>query len=172
MPRPEVGSVGWRPTSCAGAGDGSREVNLDAGRLWYAGCFGGDAALLTARRLWRRPFLSLEGLRLVRLLCITGIDPPSWDWRLGMPFRLGLMGALLPVLELLTLRRCEKTLGGSSIGSAGGEAAVAGAGCFEALGGDRLLLGEDSVDFWDDVLGGGLGGVGDSPFFFFFFSVD
>jgi hypothetical protein len=71
---------------------------------------------------------------------------------------------------LLVLRRCEDILRGFGDEASAGDV-IDFAGVFEDLEGE-VLLGGDSLDFLDDILGGGLGGKGESPFFFFcFFSI-
>jgi len=105
-----------------------------------------------------------------RLLWMMGIDRPSWDWRSGVPSLLGLAGgvALLPTTALDWAaragrwRECDVALGFD------GDVINGWAGSREDFEGDssssRLFL-----SFCDDFRGGGLGGSGDSLFFFLSF---
>jgi len=98
---------------------------------------------------------------------MTGTDRPSWDWRSGVPSLLGLAGGIaLLVWGAARLGR------GSEYAVAlafDGDVINGWAGSREDLEGDssssRLFL-----NLCDDCRGGGLGGSGDSRFFFFFLS--
>jgi hypothetical protein len=116
--------------------------------------------VILGNELFRR---SCGNVRPARLLCMTAIDSPNWDWRSGAPSLLGRTGGVL-------LLEGEETLRGFDSGDSEGDVITGMAGVCDNFEGESCTSG-DLLNFWDDFRGGGLGGNGDRRFFFFFFSL-
>jgi hypothetical protein len=84
------------------------------------------------------------------------------DCRSGAPSLLGRTGGLL------FWRVCEGTVLGFAGDNSSGEVMTSCAGACDGLEGDSCSSGRFFLNFCDDFRGGGLGGNGESLFFFFF----
>lgn len=125
-------------------------------------------------RLWR---LS-ESDEDERLLWTTGMGRLIWDWRSGVPSRLGRAGGapLGDVTAGVAVWALVVMAGGMGL-LAVDEAMIGRAGSRADLEGDDSCtsrgesLGGESLNFVDDFLGGGLGGGAAPSLLFFFFSL-
>src|SRR4051794_22486029 len=98
---------------------------------------------------------------------MTAIESPVCDCRSGVPSRLGRLGRAGGIILLLDCEGADLGLMGDG---SGGDVMTGSAGTCEILEGDSSFSDRfgDFLNFCDDFLGGGLGGHGESLFFFFF----